>query len=314
MLRMARKLGPVVLILVGFVAAAAQTGHQPGLPQPVPPPLPPPPKPRDAFDYEPIIEDSDRPWVLENELLAKLYERAADYAAYTRRFTCDEEARFAEYDDAAEVSREKIRRYGYLLVKGDVGLNVREYRQELAKDGSLKPGEVVDEEPFPPAYLWVFLFSRQYEPYFAFRYVADRFDGFDWVHEIQFKGSLPFSNGKDIREWEGSVLIDAVTHTPLEIRAEPSGQRDRILELYRRYQTSFNLMGYRFAPHPLGYRARIQFRHRDRDSSLTFPTELRYDTFRAVTGSRLAPVRASTRTYSKYRVFVTNDAQEFASP
>ena len=69
----------------------------------------------------------------------------------------------------------------------------------MTSEGRIK-GEAIDEEPFPPAYAWVFLFSRFHEPYFVFRLLDTKFDGFDYVHEIQFKGSLSFTDGKDIRQ------------------------------------------------------------------------------------------------------------------
>jgi len=247
-----------------------------------------------------VLEASDLPWGLDDSLLEPLFERAAVYRAYTRRFTCVETARLADYGSSGEAKKEKMRRYGYLLVQDPAADDVREFRQTITKDGKLKRDEVEDEEPFPPAYAWVFLFSRFHEPYFAYRSLGDHFDGFDWVYEIQFKGSLPFTDGKDIRQWEGVALIDAVTYTPLEIRAEPTGQADRINAMFDRWTKSFNLIGLKLGEKPLGYRAQIQFRHRR--EGLTFPTELRYDTFRAITGNQTAPVKASTRTYDEYRI------------
>jgi hypothetical protein len=289
----------LALALPAGASAQADT-RQSGLPDPIPPPLPPPPKPDDAFGYEPLVPESDLPWGLDAELLAPLHRAAEIYRAYMRKFTCEEEARVAEYGETGEVSDEKVRHYGYILVKSSTGDAVREYRQEIGKNGELKSGEVRDEEPFPPAYAWVFLFSRFNENYFSYRYIEERFDGFDWVHEIQFKGSQPFTDGKDIRQWEGSVLIDAVTHTPIEIRAEPLGQLERIRALYQRWASSFNFMGMRSAPKPLGFRAEIQFR--ERRESLAFPTELRYDTFRAVGAGDVVPTRASVRSYRNYRI------------
>ena len=174
----------------------------------------------------------------------------------------------------------------------------------------MRPGEIKDQEPFPPAYEWVFLFSPFNEPYFRYRFVEDRFDGYDWVLVIQFKGSLPFTDGKNIRQWEGTALVDAVTFTPIEIRAEPQGQQDRIRQLYQNYNKSFNVMGMRTAPKPLGYRAMIQFRHSK--DSLSCPTELRYDTFRAVSMNQVAPTKASIRTYSHYRIYRTTATPEVA--
>ena len=135
-----------------------------------------------------------------------------------------------------------------------------------------------------------------------------RFDGFDLVYEIQFKGSRPFTDGRDILQWEGTVLVDAFRHTPLEIWAEPTNQKERIEALYRNWAKSFNFMGFRTQKAPLGYRAHIQFReHRE---GLSFPTELRYDTFRAISPAQIIPVRASSRTYNRYRFFNVETDEE----
>jgi hypothetical protein len=270
------------------------------MPDPIRPPAP-RQAPREKLrGYASVISDSDLPWGLPDDLLQRLFERANAYREYTRRFTCVETARSAGYDTAGEAASENERRYGYLLIKEPNGEQVREFRQRIAEDGSMKKGEVKDNEPFPPAYAWVFMFSRFNEPYYAFRLLDDRFDGFDWVYEIQFKGSLPFSNGRDIREWEGVILVDAVTLTPLEINAQPVGQKERIDAYYRRWAQAFDLIGIKLAPRPLGFRALIHFRHRR--EGLTFPTELRYDTFRVVGIDQVRPVRASIRTYYDYRI------------
>ncbi|MCP3978350.1 MAG: hypothetical protein GY716_03320 [bacterium] len=299
-------------LTLGLAWAMQTPDHQQGLPDPVPPPLPRKPPPKDAVEYEPDFEkpSDGLEWGLPPELLEPLYERAEVYRAYTRRFTCDEEARVAEYDSKnGSVSKERVRRYGYLLRKSPIGEeDFEEFRQEMGRNGNLKAGEVLDEEPFPPAYEWVFLFSRFNEPYFSLAYLGDRFEGFDWVYEIYFKGSLSFTSGKDIREWEGTVLIDAVNHTPLEIRAEPAGQKERIEGLYRNWNKSFSIVGMRTAPKPFGYRAHIQF-SMSRDG-LRFPTQLRYDTFRAVSLARVAPIRASTRRYDNYRIQRINVEQQ----
>lgn len=282
-------------------AAGAVLAQQETLPDPLPPPLPRREVPDSAREFDRMARERDNiPWGLPDALLESLYRVATLYNDYTRRFTCTETARLADYNASGEVSGEKVRHYGYLLVRGTEGGTVREYRQKIDDRGRIRTGEVKDQEPFPPAYAWVFLFSRFNQPYFAYRYIEERFDGFDWVHEIEFKGSLPYTDGKDIRQWEGHVLVDAVHYTPIEIVAEPAGQRERIEALYRRWAASFSFMGLRAAPRPFGYRARVQFRLRR--ESLAFPTELRYDTFRAVAVNQVLPIRASTRSYSDYRI------------
>jgi len=301
-----------LLMLVPLGASAVLAQQPPAHPddpvQPVPPPVPPKPRPDEdeVPPLESVVEESDAPWGLSAELLDPLFEQAAVYSDYTNRFTCNEVARISDYDASGGASGENVRIYGYLLIKD--GFGVREYRQRLAKDGTIKPGEVKDEEPFPPAYAWVFLFSRFNEPFFSYRYHGDRFDGFDWVHEIEFRGSLPFTDGKDIRQWQGTAVVDAVTYTPLEIRAEPAGQQERIEQLYRAYNQSFNIIGFRTKPKPLGYRATIQFRLRK--DGLTFPTELRYDTFRAISPNQVVPTKASVRTYEAYQIYRAEVRQE----
>jgi len=294
----------VLLALLGAVhlvspAFAQLSDRHDNLPDPIPPPMPKPPPPKDAPKYDPIIDPAlDEEWGLPEELLSAVRRTATVYEEYARRFACDEEARLADYDDLGEVSKEKTRKYGYLLLRSAVGDPVREFRQNIGKDGTYK-GEVDDSEPFPPAYAWVFLFSQFYEPFFDFRLVDQRFEGFDLVYEIHFRGSVPFTDGKDIRQWEGRVLLDAFYFTPLELEAEPIGQRDRLEAMYRLWSQSFNVLGFRTGKKPLGYNAQLNFGFKKGD--LRFPTALRYDTRRAVGPEQLVIVSASTRSYSNYK-------------
>ena len=71
------------------------------------------------------------------------------------------------------------------------------------------------------------------------------------------------------------------------------------------------MIGFKLGEKPLGYRAAIQFRHRR--EGLTFPTELRYDTFRAISGNQTAPVNASTRNYSEYRITKITTEQDLGA-
>ncbi len=298
-----RTAGRLVLwVLATAVAwpAFAQSGNrQDNLPEPIPPPLPQQAPPEDAPKYRSIIEDApDAQWKLPEATLVGVRRTAAVYADYARRFLCDEEAREADYDDSGTATKEKTRKYGYLLLRGSVGDPVREFRQNITKYGEYK-GEVDDAEQFPPAYAWVFLFSEFFEPYFDFRLVDTRFEGFDLVHEIHFRGSLPYSDGKDIRQWEGKVLLDAFYLTPLELEAEPIGQKERLDGLFRLWSQSFNLLGFRTGQKPLGYNAHLEFGLKKGD--LRLPTLLRYDTRQAVGPEQIVIVRASTRTYSNYK-------------
>ena len=52
-----------------------------------------------------------------------------------------------------------------------------------------------------------------------------------------------------------------------------------------------------------GYSGRVLYQ--TRKDNLTFPTQLRYTTFRAVSPKRTESTEASTRDYSSYRFFKT---------
>ena len=297
---------PVLLVswaLAGNLPVSAQLEDGPqNLPDAIPPPLPPPTPPKDAEKYEPLTpRKPEIEWgTVDKDLLGSLKRVAKTYEAYSKRFVCDEAVRDADYKGTGEVSSERVKQYGYLLVRGDDrGLAIRELRQEAGQDGNYKPGEVKEPKAFPPAYAWVFLFSDFHAPYFDFRHLDTYFDGFDLVHEIQFKGSLPFSDGRDIRQWEGTVLIDAFKHVPLEVRAEPKGQEQRLEEMYRLWAQSWNILGFRTKQTPFGHKTQVRFGSlRD---ELSFPTELRYDKFKAVGPQQIVPVEASTHAYSNYR-------------
>lgn len=296
------------------------------LPPPVPPDkqiVPPPPprreEPKEKGDnqdegkekapdpaYMSLLPDDGSPWGLPPDLASRLAKVAETYLDYAVRFTCTETVRHARFSDG-EANKETRKRYGYLLIRGDGG-RIEEYRQKMRKDGTVTDSIVEDAEAFPPAYAWVFLFSKTNQPYFAYRERGDRFEGYDWVRIFEFKGAIPYTDGRDIREWDGVALVDATTLTPVEIRAEPSRQAERLKLLFERWSQSFNIIGYRVGAKPMGYSGRVIFQ--TRKDGLTFPTELRYTTFRAVSPKRTEPVEASTRDYSDYRFFKTKSEEK----
>jgi hypothetical protein len=245
----------------------------------------------------------EAPWHLPEDLREQLAGTAERYKEYALRFTCLETVRLAKYDDGGEASDESARRYAYLLEREVDGETLREYRQKVKEDGTPRGGEVRDEEPFPPAYTWVQLFSWLEQSFFAYRDLGERMEGYDWVREIEFRGALPFTDGKDIRQWEGTVLVDAVTLSPIEIHAQPTGQDARVRALYDRWSQAFNVIGLHLAPRPLLYAAFVQFGLRK--DGLTFPTEMRYDTRMAVSAKRSVPRQASSRRYEGYQFFKT---------
>lgn len=302
---------------MSFAPAALTVALLAMLPPPIPPghdlaPPTQPPKERSEEDkkkdegepdpaYMTMLPDDGTPWGLAPDLAAKLGQVAEQYLDYAVKFTCTETVRKARFDEG-EAKKETSKRYGYLLERGD-GQTIAEFRQKMKSDGTVTDSEVNDAEAFPPAYAWVFLFSKANQPYFAYRERGDRFEGYDWVRVFEFKGAIPYTDGRDIRQWDGVVLVDAATFTPVEIRAEPSRQQERLKMLFERWAQSFNIIGYRMGPKPYGFSGRVLFQTR-RDK-LTFPTQLRYTSFRAVSPKRTEPTDASTRDYSGYRFFKT---------
>jgi hypothetical protein len=282
--------------------------------------LSPPPRPPDTKDekdeskdegepdpaYMSLLPDDGSPWGIAPDLAAKLAAVAEQYAAYAVKFTSVENVRKAKFSDG-EAKKETVKNYGYLLDSAD-DQSVREFRQKMRGDGTITDTAVNDAEAFPPAYAWVFLFSKSNQSYFAYRERGDRFDGYDWVRIFEFKGAVPYTDGREIRQWDGVVLLDAATLTPVEIRAEPSRQQERLKALFERWSQSFNIIGFRVGQKPFGFSGRVLFQTR-RDN-LTFPTQLRYTTFRAVTPKHTEATEASTRDYTQYRFFKTGTEEK----
>lgn len=247
-----------------------------------------------------FLPESDAPWGLPAAMLAQLAEVAERYRARARGFSATETAVSVKYNDGQEAGDEDVRRYAYLLQTAPGSPDIGELRNALNERG--EPGRPADDrELFPPAYAWVFLFSRFHEPYFQFRDLGESLDGFDLVRTVQFRGSLPFTDGKDIRQWEGLIILDAVELIPIEILAQPSDQDTRLKALYEVWARSFNLIGYRTGPRPFGYRCQVEFRLRL--ESLSYPTYLRYESFRAIGRDQRVRWSASMRNYDGYKLF-----------
>lgn len=263
------------------------------------------PKPKEESEPDPaymsLLPDDGSPWGLAPDLADKLAAVAEKYRDYAVRFTNTETVTKAKLD-AGEAKKETTKKYGYLLERhSDQSLS--EFRQKMKSGGEVTATEVNDAEAFPPAYEWVFLFAKANQPYFAYRERGDRFEGYDWVRVFEFKGAIPYTDGKDIRQWDGVVLADAATLTPVEIRAEPGRQAERLRMMFSRWAQSFNIAGFRVGEKPIGFSGRVLFQTRKDD--LTFPTELRYTTFRAVSPKHTEATEVSTRDYAGYRFFQT---------
>lgn len=322
----------IAIAVLAITPAAAQRPGDPMAPPSIPPP-PPDEETRRGGDpegweepdgteepeedpnrrpYGDFLPESDGPWEIDLDVLARLAEMSEIYRKAATGFDTTETARKVEYRNG-EAGSENVREYAYILRTTDSpDRRIAEIRNLKLKKKRDKNGgigaEVDDAERFPPAYGWVFLFSRFHQPYFSYRDLGTRFDGFDWVRDVQFRGALPFTDGKDIRQWEGIATIDNVTNSPIQILAQPSSQTERLQQQYDRWSRSFNVIGMRTASRPVGYRCEVHFRERIR--GLNYPTNLRYDTFRAVSRRHAVPWRASIRDYDDYRLFQADTRED----
>lgn len=298
-----------LLLLATGRSHLAQTafGHEDDLG--VPPPQEPPTY-ESAREYLPVLKETGRPWGLSEAMLERLAEQADRHAEVALRFTCDETVFVARYGGDESADKEKSRKFAYFLVRDRSDGSLTEHRRKLSGGGS--KGSFRDDDLVPPPFAWPTLFSVPNRPYFSFRYAGEHGQGFERLHEIQFRGVLPYGGGRDIREWEGTIRIDAATWTPVSIVAEPRGQHGRIQEVHRRYVQALKILGISLRPRPLGVRLELTFGQLHEERRL--PTRSRVDRFQAVSSKHVIPLRASTRIYENYRFTRVDTEQELGRP
>jgi hypothetical protein len=260
----------------------------------------------------PAFAEAESPeprWGLPEELLAGLAEQADAYLERSYRFTCVETSRHVRYRPERPILRE--RRYEYAPGGSYQGNKIPEFRLQMTPEGRVGKPVRRKSAPFPTADDWTQLFSARHQPLFMYRQLGVRLEGLDLVREIEFRGWLPFTDGRDIREWEGTALVESTRLRVVEIRARPRNQVARIAFLYDRWARSwkislglfagplfFPIKTFRTAPKPLAHHCHVRFDHWQEEIRL--PTLLRYETHQAVSPQRTERRRVSTRLYSGY--------------
>ena len=241
--------------------------------------------------------------LLAGDTLAHLARVAVRYDEGARRFTCAEIVRWAGYRGDDRPFRETFKTYDYLLIRSRDGRGLREHRGTGRPKASRK---------LPPAYAWTLLFDDFHQPYFSYRDHGEEPYGFERVHRIGFRGSIPFSDGSDIRQWEGFALVDIRTLMPLEVVAEPLNQPLRLVQQYLDYKQSvritlafynFRLASLRLGKRPFGRRLRVRFRLQRNELHMPWLMEL--EKFRMVGRTESVPWAVSRREYANYRFFET---------
>jgi hypothetical protein len=251
-------------------------------------------------------EASEPSWRLAPWLSRELAAQAEAYRAHRTGFTSLEEIRSTRYRDD---ERKRALPYGPPLP----GLpyddeSSPEFRLRTERTGSRQkraPGKL---KRFPSAHDWAMLFSAENQPFFMCREIGIRLEGFDLIREIRFRGALPFTDGRDIREWEGVALVDAARFRVIEIRARPGNQAARLRWLFERWSRSFKItigisagpffipgLSIRFARRPLAYRCFVRFD--DRKKNVWLPTLMSQEIRLAVSRERTVLRLLSTRRY-----------------
>jgi hypothetical protein len=248
---------------------------------------------------------------LPEQLATDLAEQADSYPQRLRRLSCVETVRSVRYRPVRPLVKE--RKYAYLPGGSYGGHSIPEFRLEIKPKGPLRKRVSRKARRFPSANDWARLFSAEHQPYFMYRDLGIRIEGFDLVRAIQFRGWLPFTDGRDIREWEGTALVEVTRLHLAEVRAQPRNQQARLAVLYDKWNRSFKitlglfagpffvpLKTFRMARPPLAYHGFVRFDYRHRGVRL--PTLLRYETRRATSREETVRRSTSTRRYDGYRV------------
>jgi hypothetical protein len=250
-------------------------------------------------------------WGLSERLSATLARQADAYLDRARRLACVETVRRVRYMAARPIVKE--RRYEFVPGRSFGDSVIPEFRFEISPRGKVRKRAWRRSKTFPSAHDWARLFSASNQPYFMYRDLGIRIEGFDLVREIQFRGWLPFTDGRDIRQWEGTALVEITALRIVEIRARPRNQDARVAKLYDKWSRSFKitlglfagplfvpLKTFRMARRPLAHYCFLRFDCR-RDGA-RLPSLLRYEARRAVSREETARRSISTRRYHGYRI------------
>ena len=200
-------------------------------------------------------------------LLNHLGDRAKAYAAVALRFICIEMARSS--DDPKNVDR-----FDYMYVEAEAQ-RYRPYRQKHTGRPGRARSEANLELGFPDSYSWTLMFARDRQHLLTFKYVSSEWFSLRWAHILEFSASLPFTDGKTIYQWSGSVWVDAENYNILKVEAEPGNQTARLENDLRAYRQAPRFLIFPIARKPRGARYEITFLNEFRTLSLPDLAEFR---------------------------------------
>jgi hypothetical protein len=242
-------------------------------------------------EQDPWVREQDAPWGLPDELLEQLARQAAEYESLAEGFEWSEKTQRVKYP-RGRAHEGDARKATYVLALED-GLVT-----PVPVRGGGKSFKRYGKSRAPPANAWIQLFSRRNQPFFAYRELGDWPHAFGKARRIQFRGSLPYSDGADIRQWEGTILVDPHSLRLLELDARPLHLWPRLEYRRREYVRSFKIFFFglpiRFKKKPIAERVYVRFDvHRD---GITLPVDAHVERFE-MTSPYQAVVRSRVETH-----------------
>src|SRR5882672_3089448 len=167
------------------------------------------------------------------ELMPLWAATATRYDNYALKFLCTETHRTIDYSRAqGEAKGEKETTYGYLLELDPKNVRYDVVRQTLDKDGQVSGEKKIDLRS-PEPYLWSFLFLPTISSTMRFHYLGREVQNYRLAHVVSFEGSAARVEGRDIREWSGTVWIEENTGNLVRVEARPCFQKDRMLAIWQ---------------------------------------------------------------------------------
>lgn len=213
-------------------------------------------------------DESGPPFDLE-PLLEKLGEKARAYEMVALRFVCIESSRSSD-------SPGKTKLHDYMYVEAEEQ-RYRPYRQKHAGRPGRRVAEAELEIDFPDSFSWTLMFSRARQHLLRFTYVRQEWFSLRLAHVLEFKPSLPHTDGKTIYQWGGRVWVDAENFNFLKVEAEPGNQEERLKLQLNAYRQAPRFLGFPMVRKPIGASYSITFLNEYKN--LSFPDQVDYRKF-----------------------------------
>jgi len=208
-----------------------------------------------SIEHDPYLEELDTPWGLPDELMEQLARRAAEYEVAAPSFECRETTQRVKYPRSGRTAEGNSREATYLFTLEDGSM--------IPVQGRGKSFKRSGKSAVPAAHAWTQLFARRNQFYFAYRDVGEVPHAFGTARKIQFRGAVPYTESEDIRQWEGTILIDSYSLLPLELDAQPLHLWPRLEHQRLEYLQSFRLAFFglviSFKKKPVAERVHVRF-------------------------------------------------------